>query len=450
MSDAERAVGESTNFEWVRGDALGLPIPAHRAALEAGGEAFLTEAFRTTGAIAAHNRVNRITRLEECPGGSTGRKLLLSVEYAHPSSALPTDLFVKFSRDFDDPIRDRAKNQLESEVRLALLSRSPDFPIVVPLCLFADYHRNSGTGILVTQRIAFGTGGIEPLYEKCRDHEMPDPLAHYKALLKTVAGLAGAHKGGRLAANIAQQFPFDATQAIATDRIRYTEQQLLNRVARFAEFGAKYPQLFPRHIATPEFIAQLRADVPRFLLHEPAIKRFLFAKPEFIALCHWNANVDNAWFWHNAQGELECGLMDWGRVGQMSVALALFGCLSAAAMELWDRHLIELLDIFVTEFHRSGGPPIDVAELKLHLLLFIAMMGLAWLMDAPALVQAQFADLSAIESPLDPRFAANETARVQLHMFTTVMNLWQRESFGALLDRLPSNSKSESTTVNED
>jgi hypothetical protein len=89
---------------------LGLQVPAYSGALRAGGEAFLTEAFRVGGVLAADNTVTRITRFEECPGGSTGRKLLLSVPYEKPAPELYTDLFVKFSRDFDDEIRDRGED----------------------------------------------------------------------------------------------------------------------------------------------------------------------------------------------------------------------------------------------------------------------------------------------------------------------------------------------------
>jgi hypothetical protein len=421
--------------EWVPGDSLGLQIPAHSEALRAGGESFLTEAFRASGALAADNRVTRITQFEECPGGSTGRKLLLSVAYEKPAPGLHTRLFVKFSRDFDNTIRDRARNQLEAEVQLGLLSRTPGFPIAVPVCLFADYHRESGTGILITQRIAFGTDGIERLYEKCLDYEMPEPLEHYKALLEAVARLAGTHKAGHLADSVAKQFPFEASKASTSDRIRYTAQQLLNRVARYSDFAAKYPQLLPKNITSPAFLAQLADDVPRYLEHELAIKQFLHGKPEFIALCHWNANIDNAWFWRNMRGELECGLMDWGRVGQMSVALAIFGALSAAEIEIWDKHLVELLTLFAAEFHGCGGPALDVEELKFHLLLFVAMMGLAWLMDAPALILAQIPELATIENRFDPRFKSNETARVQLHMMTTVLNLWQTQDFGKILQQ---------------
>ena len=119
-------------IDWVAGDTLGLSIPAHPEALRAGGEAFLTEAFRAAGTLAPDNRVSRITRFEKCPGGSTGTKLLLSLAYERPEPGLHEDLFVKFSRDFDDPIRDRAAAQMELEVRFAALSRAPGFPIAVP------------------------------------------------------------------------------------------------------------------------------------------------------------------------------------------------------------------------------------------------------------------------------------------------------------------------------
>lgn len=422
------------------GDLLGLPIPPDPQALERAGAGFLTRAFRASGALPADNAVARITHFTEISGGSTGRKALLSVEYARPDPRLHRDLFVKFSRDFDDVIRDRAKQQLEAEVRLALLSRTPEFPITVPACYGADYHRASGTGILITQRIPFGTGGIEPAYPKCRDYEMPDALEHYRVLLRAVGRLAGSHKAGRLA-DVARQFPFDMAAASSSDRIRYDERQLLNRVARYAEFAASFPQLLPSNVVAPQFLAQLAEQVPQFLRHERAIKTYLHSQPDFIALCHWNANVDNAWFWRDDRGELECGLLDWGRVGQMNVALALFGALSGAEIELWNERLDELLKCFADEMQRSGGPALDLDELEFQLMLFVAMMGLAWLFDAPALIRAQIPQLAQIESRFDPRFAANETARVQLHMLTNVLNLWQTRDFGRVLERFLEKSR---------
>jgi hypothetical protein len=191
----------------VRGDSLGLDMPAHTDALRDGGPRFVSEAFRATGALASDALVRAITELEEFRGGSTGRKALLSVAYDHAD--LPTDLFVKFSRDLDDAGRDRGRTQMEFEVRFALLSRTPGFPIAVPNCLFADYHGPSETGLLITDRIPYGDKGIEPHYDTCMDYTMPDPVGHYRALIGALGRLAGTHKGGRLPAELVEHFPVD-------------------------------------------------------------------------------------------------------------------------------------------------------------------------------------------------------------------------------------------------
>jgi hypothetical protein len=422
--------------DWAPGEMLGPPIPAHAEALRAGGPDWLTEAFRATGALAPDNRVTRITEAEERLGGGTGRKLALAVAYERPQPGLPDVLFVKFSRDPDDAVRDSLRHQMEPEVRFALLSRAPGFPVAVPVCVYADYHRETGTGVLITERIAFGTGAVERAYEKCRDHEVPEPLAHYRALLRAVARLAGAHKAGSLPEGLARHFPFDLDDFPLLAPIRYTAQQLRNRIARFAAFAEASPQLLPASIRDPEFLAGVAADAPRFLEQEAAIRRFLHADPDFVALCHWNANVDNAWFWRpEGEGELDCGLLDWGGVTQMSVAFALYGALSAADPQVWNDHLDELLALFVAEYRRAGGPALDPAELKLHLQLFTALMGLAWLLDAPPIIQAQVPDLGAVASRFDPRLSDNETARMRLHMITMFLNNWREQDFGGVLDR---------------
>ncbi|CAN7192512.1 hypothetical protein LJR219_000461 [Phenylobacterium sp. LjRoot219] len=420
--------------DWYSGEMLGLPVPAHAAALRDGGVGWLTDAFRAAGALGYDNRVAAITRFEERLGGGTGRKLLLSVDYERPDPALPADLFVKFSRDYDDDFRDSLKSQMAPEVQLALLSRAPDFPATVARCMYADLHAPSGTGVLITERIGFGEGGIEPAYEKCRDHELPEPLAHYRALLTAVARLAGGHKAGRMPA-IARYFPFAPERIAFMAPIPYSAEQLQRRVERYAAFAARHPQLLPEHIRTSDFLAGLSAAIPRVLAHEAAIKAFLHGDPRLIALCHWNANVDNGWFWRDADGELACGLLDWGGVGQMSVALALYGALSGAEPELWDAHLDELLATFAAEYRRSGGPEVTAGELKLHLQLMTAIMGLAWLLDAPAVIQKEIPDLGTAESRFDPRFRSNETARMRLHMITMFLHQWAKQDLGAVLER---------------
>lgn len=101
---------------WVVGDRYDLRIPADPVSLHTAGAEFLTEAFRASGVLRDGVAVAGVTDFAEVDGGSTGRKAVLAVEYDTAAPTPHTDLFVKFSRDFDDPIRDRAKTQLEPEV----------------------------------------------------------------------------------------------------------------------------------------------------------------------------------------------------------------------------------------------------------------------------------------------------------------------------------------------
>ncbi len=417
---------------WACGDTFGVPIPANPAALREGGADFLTRAMHAAGTLAADNRVTAITRCDDVRGGSTGRKLLLSVDYARAEPRLPRELFVKFSRDLDDPIRDLGRTQMQGEVRFALLSRAPEFPIAVPACAFADYASVSGTGVLITERIGFGRDGVEPQYEKCRDEELPEPIEHYRAILTAVARLAAADRAGRLPGDIGMQFPFEFDRLSVGERAPRTSQQLRNRVARYGAFAAKHPWLLPDNLRTADFIARLGDEVVRVAERRDAIRHELMSTPEHVALCHWNANVDNAWFWRES-GALRCGLMDWGCVARMNVAMALWGALSAASTDLWSHHVDALLVHFMDEFSAAGAAALDPRRLERQLVLYACLMGITWLLDAPAYIERQVPQLASVESRLDPRLRDNETARVQLQMLTNVLGLFARHDITRLL-----------------
>ncbi|MGV0872144.1 hypothetical protein ABQF13_08130 [Mycolicibacterium sp. XJ879] len=419
------------NDGWVHGDYLGIDLPAHADALRAGGAAFLTDAFRASRALGAHADVIAITDLREFRGGSTGRKALLSVDYSG-AEGLPTDLFVKFSRDFDDAARDGGRTQMEFEVRFALLSRVAGFPIAVPRCLFADYHAPSGTGVLITERISYGANGIEPHYDKCMDYTMPDPVGHYQAMLGALGRLAGSHKAGRLPAELVEQFPLDMQRLAVGERSSYTAEQLQRRVDRLAEFAVTHASLLPAHLRDPKFLARLRDEVTRFPESEAAIWRYLADDPDYVALCHWNANVDNAWFWRHPDGHLVCGLLDWGCVGQMNLAMVLWGAMCSAETDMWNQHFDALLDHFLAEFRAAGGPVLEAGTVKRHLLLYVAVMGLAWLLDVPSYLMKLLP--SSIPDRFDASIAGNEQARSRLLMMTNFLNLWSRHDIAGALD----------------
>ena len=109
-------------------------------------------------------------------------------------------------------------------------------------------------------------------------------------------------------------------------------------------FARRCPQLLPPESPSSEdFIAQMARDAWRIRDHEAEIQRYLTGNPDMIALCHWNAHIDNCFFWRSGTPEAErrshCGLIDWGRVGQITLGSVLWGALSAAHHDIWDHHI---------------------------------------------------------------------------------------------------------------
>jgi hypothetical protein len=432
-------------LDWIAGDSFGLPIPAHIDALREGGTRFLTQAFHAAGTLAPDNRVEAVTRFEECKGGGTGAKLYLSLHYARDEPRLSRDLFVKFSRAFGNEIRDRQKIQMASEVWLALLSRIPQFPIKVPRCAFADYHRESGTGLLITERITFGEGGVEPNYVKCLDRDLPDPLGHYQALLRALAQLAGAYHGGVFPPEVMAELAAHQGSLGVSERAPYTAEQVTRRIARYRAFAEAFPHLVPAHIRDPAFLDRLAEEAPRFCGHEAAIERFLNAPSRMVALSHWNANTDNAWFWSEG-GRLECGLFDWGNARVMNLGVALAGCFYGAEPEFLVRHLDTLIAGFCAEFKAMSGLPLDPEELKHHLALQTACSGLLWMIDAPVVIEARVPDLSEVADWHDPRVFDDELVRTQLHMSAIWLTLWRLLDFGGQLERFVGASASKKSS----
>lgn len=423
-------------IDWVHGDATGLAFPAHPGALREAGTGFLTDAFRAYGVLSVDDEVVAIDHFDEVSGGSTGRKAVLTVRYARDHPSAHTNLFVKFSRDFDDAVRDIGRTQMESETRFAALTRAPGFPIAVPVTVFADFHRETGTGLMISERIGFGTGSVEPQYHKCLDYEMPEQATHYRALLTAVARLAGTERSGRLPADLLAQFPVDLRAATVGQPPECTADQLERRLHRLAEFVRHHDGLFAANVRSPSFMSSVIAEARELMRRESDVWRRLSLDTDYLALCHWNANVDNAWFWRDDDRELQCGLMDWGCVSRMNVSMAVWGSLSGAETSLWDHHLDELLDTFCKEVLASGGPALDPATMERYLVLYATLMGITWLLDVPALIRKRLPDAGPQTTRTDPRIKLDEGVRAPLQMLTNVLNLWQTRGGAARLAEL--------------
>jgi hypothetical protein len=417
----------------VAGDFLGLEFPPTLETLHDQGTAFLTRAFHACGTLDPENRVIEVTEETEFFGGGMGRKLLLSLEYEKPAAGLREQLFVKLQLDFGNPLRDVFGPLMQAEVRFALLSRRDEFPIVVPKCYFADYNAATGSGILITERISYGENGIEHRYEKCLDYQVANPLAHYQAMTRSMAKLAGFHKAGKFGATVAHEFPWDPTKVDAGNKIPYGPRELREKLDKVREFCNAYPQLMPANLCSSSFLDGVCRDLPLLLEYETDIRAYINSRPDYVALCHWNMNLDNAWFWTDTHGTLQVGLLDWGSVGQMSIGQAFYGMTCCAELDLLNTHRRSLMEMLVAEYRANGGPQIELEELMFLHKLGVVLLGVAFVLDAPSLIEGQVPDLYAVTDRFDPRIADNFLGRVELQILAVFLNEWQVGDIGAAL-----------------
>jgi hypothetical protein len=422
----------ATVDRWVTGDLFGVRIPADLPSLLDGGAELLTEAFRVAGSLGPSGRVTGIVDAQPFVGGGTGTKAILEVTYEGHDAKMPGHLFVKFSRNFADELQDRGRSMMVSEARFAVLARDA-FPVPVPRFLFADIEASSATGLLITARIPYGTDGVEPLHPKCLDHLLGDPTAHYAAILRGQARMAGAHIAGHLSPEFDLHFPYDPGLAGATVAALAPIETLERWAHRMFDFVDRHPQLFEGDLVSR---ARFLHDIPRVQARRDAIVDLLAGTSDAVGFSHWNANIDNCWFERDDAGTLVAGFIDWANAGPATAAQAILGALSGAPATLWRDRLDDLLALYADELAEMGALRPDLDQLRRQLLVLHATSGLGFAMGAPIAIGREIADVDALRGPRDEAFLDHENARIQLHMMTNLLVNWEAFSLGDLVANL--------------
>lgn len=428
---------EAVDFpDQVTGDHNGVDFPVSYDVLQSGGADELTRLFREMGALGADNRVEAITHWREFFGGGMGRKIAIDVTYVQ-DQGLPTRLFAKFTREFGDPLRELFSPVMDPEVKFALLSRRPGFPLRVPRCMFADYNAEHKTGLLITERIPYGEDGIEPALEKCVDYEMSDPLPYYQAQTRAIAKLAAYHRAGHFGDEVDRIFPFDPHADALLKVIPFDAGELQVKIDKLKAFAARAPQLLPDGLSDPAFLNDFGAGLHQVLSREQAMWRHLYAHRDAIALVHWNMNPDNAWFWRDEKGEMQSGQLDWGGVCQANLVQSYYGMLCAAETDFLAQHDAALRSLLLDEYARRGGPAIDAGAFDADLKIAIALLGTAWMLDAPALLEAEIPDYPQLTGRTDPALRSRFLPRAQLQLLRVFMSEWRRKNIGAAIAAIP-------------
>ncbi|KQZ73763.1 hypothetical protein ASE06_15610 [Sphingopyxis sp. Root214] len=406
--------------EFVRGEETGTEFPTTIEAFRKTGTAFLTQAFRAVGAIPADDEIVAITRADEFVGGGMGRKLLLDVEYAR-GEGLGEQLFVKFPLDEGHPQRELFTWPMRAEVRFYLMSMETELPVAIPRAYFADFNSDAPSGILITERIAYGSGTVEDPLEKCQDFKLGDQFERYRIVTEANAALAGTHKAGGLGPTVNAKFPFPGPRQAGGERFPYSQDEVNARVDKLRSYAARAPHLLPKDFSTPAFLDRFERETRLVIENQALIYDFLNSAHDFIALAHWNINIDNAWFWRDA-GALHVGFLDWGSVAQMNIARAFWGMVCAAELDLLDRHRTDLMRIFVAQYRAAGGPDVSVEEFDFMYRLTACVDAFHWMIDAPTIVETHLPTFAEVDDRKDPRLQEVFLARAQQHILTVMLN----------------------------
>lgn len=367
LSPTERVSENKLSFEDFQavhrtvapGDRHGLKFPITLEMVETFGPEFLTTAFRKTGVLAADNAVTQIVAIEPLSIPGASRNALLTVAYARPEPGLMTELFIKFPAD-DPNFKYAHAIMSKKEVAILELARDRDLRVDVPKSYFADFCSATCNFILILERLRFGVDPVEPTYRKGYDHLVPELEEHYRTLAKAMATLATAHKTGAVGDDMELVFPFlgDARRFEFFEDPVAKVDSLIDLIVRRA------PQLFVAEASDPNFIARLRSDILFGFEHRDAVIDYLHSRVDYTALCHPNLNLDNAWFWREATGELRAGLFDWSGAGQMSIAQAMSGMLMMMIPEKQISIVNEVLETFAAEYELGTGIKLDPEEFR--------------------------------------------------------------------------------------
>ena len=424
-------MSDSQDF-WTNGELCNISFPYTYDAFYEAGPEFLTDAFRTTGAIEESNQVIAVENFQEVAAGGMGRKARFTVRYAEPAPHLKSVLFAKFSLEADHHLRHIYEGVMNSEVALALLSRDTDFPIKVPECYFADLNAEQGEALLITECIPFGQEGVEPEIEKAMDHQLTNTEEYYHAIARALSRLAAYDKSGKLQSPLVSHLkPGIKTHPV----IGLPPEELDQKLDALGEFIQTGHNLLPAQYCDKEFADSLAKWVPKTFKHYHAIKDDLNAHPKLAAICHWNPNIDNGWFWRDENKQMQAGLFDWGNVGNINLASAFCSSIAFTEIEVLEKHFDALVDTLLSEYKEYCGVEVTTEDFQDCFNLLVATDLTALLLDLPAFLTSLHPDLDSYESYRDPRLEKDFVSRLRVVGFRGYSYLWKQKNVNGTLER---------------
>mmetsp|Transcript_95623 Transcript_95623/g.214081 ORF Transcript_95623/g.214081 Transcript_95623/m.214081 type:complete len:727 (+) Transcript_95623:113-2293(+) len=436
-----------------------LPFPNTSAQMRSDeyGAEWLTKAFHAAGTLPKENRVAKLLEVKELPvsgfdaAGGAAMKMFLTVEYETPDPELHTELFVKYPYQYEEHPSSRQETSGYSDIDGAECDVSRrlihSFPFRTPKYYFSDTCRDTTNWILITEKILYGKRGrvengkivdqaefkpyeILPTCGKYQDWLLPNPSEFYMCLFRACGRLAAWDKCGRFDHFLGPHPTYDqATYLRNSSRQAQPVQMketLKATVSKMMDKGIEFVTRTVKNIASKEMqnidkLRKMKEELVEMAPYFTDLSGFFQASDSnFIGACHANLQADNAYFWRDEYGDLDCGCLDWGAFGRMPYPGNFLGCLSGASPVDMMEHEEGILQVWVDEHARCGGPKLSLEEVLLrYRLCYITFIydSCQWI-ERDILKNVTAEELMAMSGELDPAF--QDKFRVRCRTMTVI------------------------------
>jgi len=198
----------------------------------------------------------------------------------------------------------------------------------------------------------------------------------------------------------------------------------------FLDMGVEFitktaDQAFPKQFTTKAFIDKFTREAGEMSKYCCDMMFCMFCIPEFFALCHPNAQVDNAFYWKDMEGETQCGLLDWGGVNHGTIPNCLGNGWMGAEPEVMEEHEANLVKVFVDEYERVSGFRLDEEDLLLYLKLSQAVVLYGVCANIGMLLRTYKKDeWKTIKGRNDPRIDENFLMRCYFVQILLFLKMW--------------------------
>jgi len=430
----------SNNSEKVaEGVTYGIVFPWSEDQLAEWGPGWLTKAFHIAGTLESSNRVTALTmepKVKVTAGNNAG-KFLFEVEYLNNRPDLHKKLFAKVPFPLSGKTKtDRLSSSVNKqpmdffEINAYRMYES-SMPMRTPKFYYGDISNETTNYILILERVAFAEIGhlsktaltpglIEGPYEKCKDFQLKGPSKeYYMALLRCHAMLGGATKKELMGtvdfhlgtvmtppANIADPRSWGVNPDKATGAAPKVLISSLRAGIKFLSETAKV--IFPEYMNQQAFKTKFFNTLMTLAAYSAEIAYWKHADVDYLTLGHQNLNMDNAFFWRDDGGKLDCGIFDFGGFGYGPLHHRIWWGLNCAEFEDINANLTEYINVFIAMYKEYGGPTIDFTVLKRGIII-TALQNMMWMIEAiPNCLRMCSADeWATIKDRHDPRIAGD-------------------------------------------